>query len=83
MSTLPVLALPFAGQPLGLSVAHALAARLARSEAITRPILNDDQVAPSELLSGEPLGDSPDPSPIPNKPMSPPAIWQPDLLLTG
>ena len=40
MSTLPVLALPFAGQPLVLSVAQALADRLARSEAITRAVLN-------------------------------------------
>jgi len=40
MSTFPVLALPFGEQPLVMSVAHALAARLARSEAITRPILN-------------------------------------------
>ena len=42
MSTLPVLALPFAGQPLVLSVAQALADRVARSEAITRPVLNTE-----------------------------------------
>ncbi|OYU33100.1 strawberry notch-like NTP hydrolase domain-containing protein [Novosphingobium sp. PASSN1] len=40
MSTLPVLALPFAGQPIVLSLAQALADRLARSEAITRAVLN-------------------------------------------
>ncbi|WP_408589352.1 strawberry notch-like NTP hydrolase domain-containing protein [Novosphingobium sp.] len=40
MSTLPVLALRFAGQPLVLSVAQALADRLGRSEAITRAVLN-------------------------------------------
>lgn len=40
MSTLPVLALPFAGQPLVLSVAQTLADRLTRSEAITRAVLN-------------------------------------------
>ncbi len=40
MSNLPVLALSFAGRPLVLSVAQALADRLARSEAITRAVLN-------------------------------------------
>ena len=42
MSTFPVLALPFGGPPLVLSVAHALAARFTRSEAITRPTLNGE-----------------------------------------
>lgn len=40
MSTFPVLALPFGEQPLVMSVAHAVAARFTRSEAITRPVLN-------------------------------------------
>ncbi|MEI6644138.1 MAG: strawberry notch family protein [Novosphingobium sp.] len=40
MSTFPVLALPFGEQPLVMSVAHAVAARFTRSEAITRRVLN-------------------------------------------
>jgi hypothetical protein len=42
MSTLPVLALPFAGQHLVLAVAQALADRLSRLDAITRQVLNDE-----------------------------------------
>ena len=40
MSTLPVLALPFSGEPTVFATAQVLAAKLGRSEALSRSILN-------------------------------------------
>ena len=47
------------------------------------PAAEEEKVAPSEPLCGELLSDGSDPEPEPKQAEESPAIWQPDLLLTG